>query len=781
MVDSGRYAPRVRQACRPCAIKKLKCTDTKPCRRCRAKNISCDYDQSPEPAQHQAPDAVEIEDVDGDVLLSEETDLGQASATAEMGWPQVPEEDGTHAEIAACSVSADVGCGHMDQSGIPGPVIEYGLTLSEMETLSTSNDVTFHDILGCAFDLPSFGDFIQPEPNIDFDGLDLPFLGDFITTPIAQSIDHSVSDSTALHSPAMLITTEAYEASQVRQGWIPGPNDINSETESLELPSTAGSDVLAMLRDKSSVLGKDNMTVGTRDKILVMIYSKTSKSIWARMSRTFELVDVLHGIILHALVHMQEKQLIPFMHLPSFNVNEQRPELLCALAAYGAVCWSSSTMRKFGYGLQELVRLSIHQKLEEECTSVRDLGVAQAYYIQLYLGFWSAISAKIEVAESSSMLGVTMIRRGKMLQAGEYQSPEEILALQGLSLKQKWMKWVKQESRIRLTYFAVLLDAGVSLARNINPLFAYSEMNGPVPASRRLWEAVTADEWYGILMHNTELELKWPYYAKRLLRQPQLIRGAQELIDTTAVTAVMLAGLWGLVYEYRQMELLHSENQDWNGFVLNSRYSDLVTLSDQMRSELSDLDRLDTQVTLFQELISLHLNAAYYEIANYAGRGTATEAQDAKPYVEWWHKGPQARRAMWHAGQIFRFVNMLNPGTLTDIPVIAIYHATEVLWVWGLMQRTQQPIPATDTMPKVILNDEESPEVMKFLRTSRGQPGISGSMGRFVPLTEPALIADFANDAIKTNWGTHIEPWTTSEVSRLIHGFSKIYRQRIAG
>jgi hypothetical protein len=182
-----------------------------------------------------------------------------------------------------------------------------------------------------------------------------------------------------------------------------------------------------------------------------------------------------------------------------------------------------------------------------------------------------------------------------------------------------------------------------------------------------------------------------------------------------------------------------------------------------------------------QELILLHLNAAYYEISAYSGRGTPEDAQAAKPYVEWWFRSQKARQAISHAGQIFRHARALQPGTLTDISVIALYHATETMWVWGLLQRTESlAANASSEASLVALDGDENPTVTKFLRLSRGQPGVTTLQDRFIPLVEPALVSDLANDIIKANWGAQTQPWTTCEVSRLVQGYSKICRQRFA-
>lgn len=406
--------------------------------------------------------------------------------------------------------------------------------------------------------------------------------------------------------------------------------------------------------------------------------------------------------------------------------------------------------------------------------------MAQAYYIQLYLGFWSGISAKIEVAESSSMLGATILRRGKMFQAGNYQPPVAFLSLEGLSLQQQWSRWVTQESWKRLVYFAILLDAEVSLARKLNPLFTYSEIATPLPASSRLWEAATAEEWRDILMRDSQLRLNQAHALKRVLREPRLIQAERNIVDTSAAAAASLAGYWALVYEYRQMEALQSSVQDWNNFVLKSRHAELMSLLEQFKMELAEIDDLRTEIVLLQELVLLHLNVAYYDISAYSGRGTVEDAQAAKPYVQWWFESQQARHAVWHAGQIFRFTKSLGPGMLSDISVIALYHATETMWVWGLMKRTVDSRLDAGSTLSVVLDEDETSTVTRFLRLSRGQPGVTGSSTHFVPLIEPASVSDLANDIIKANWGAQIPPWTTSEVARLVQGFSEICRRTLA-
>ena len=382
------------------------------------------------------------------------------------------------------------------------------------------------------------------------------------------------------------------------------------------------------------------------------------------------------------------------------------------------------------------------------------------------------------MAESSSMLGVTVLRRGKRLRAEQYHPPEAILRLPGLSLQSKWLRWVEEESFKRLVYFAVTLDANVSLSRKINVLFHYSEIETPLPTASRLWNADTTAKWFEILREDTELSGTLPPPLCMVVRGLNLFTVNKAIADTSAAAVIFFAGFWALVQEYRQMDALFPDIQSWNDFVINSRYSDLISILERSKLELVDFDNLSPKALIIQELVSLHLNVSFYTLTNYAGRGNEEDAQSAVPYVQRWFQSPQSRLAIWHAGQVFRLTKLLEPGSLTDIYAIALYHAAVTLWIWSLVHKTQTADLFNTAGSRVVVDEEESGDVLRFFRGSRGLPGLTGESGRFVPLSVPAQIADLAKDIVLANWRAEPLPLTTEEVVRLMEGFSKVSRQR---
>ena len=120
---------------------------------------------------------------------------------------------------------------------------------------------------------------------------------------------------------------------------------------------------------------------------------------------------------------------------------------------------------------------------------------------------------------------------------------------------------------------------------------------------------------------------------------------------------------------------------------------------------------------------------------------------------------------------------MLPAGALADIYSIAIYHAGLILWIWGLLRRVQ-PVISLSNGFEVMIDGEETPEVMKFLKAGRCQPSLTDKSGQHLSLEDPAMVTDLAQDIIAANWGSEALPLTTEETFRFMQAFSRSTRQR---
>ena len=372
-----------------------------------------------------------------------------------------------------------------------------------------------------------------------------------------------------------------------------------------------------------------------------------------------------------------------------------------------------------------------------------------------------------------------MLRRGKRLRTDQYRLPKTFMSLPDTSLDQKWLTWVEQESFKRLVYFAISLDFHVGPARNLNALFSCHEIGTPLPSSTRLWNAAKAVDWLEVLMDDSALKIQQPLPLCQVMRQPHLLAACKELADHKLAATVYLAGCLSLVTEYWHMNGLVHDLQPMNDFVLKSRHAELSSVLEHFKAEFTDQDNYGPEVQTLQEWASLHLNVSFDDVSRYCGSGCEDDAQASAPYVQRWYQSPQSREAAWHAGQIFRAAKLLPVGALSDVYVIALYQAGVVLWVWGLLRKAQ-PVITDPNASRAVIDGEETPEVIRFLKTGRCQPCLTDNSGAVFSLDDSAVVPELAKDIITTSWDQEPMPWTTHEAFRFMKEFANVTRQRFS-
>ena len=768
--QNGRQSQRVHQACRLCAEKKLKCTDEKPCQRCNEKNLVCEYESAgnPSTAQRKPTDASEPHTAEAGLsagtLVGEEDSIIFDDTSTFQG-----EGFGGSGELISCRPSS------------PDPVFNLTRPIPPAD-----------NIPGSTMNLPVWGDFVHFDSDLALEDMDLSFLNEMSPSMLPSPPREPELAPTIEHA-TIAVGTEAYKHSSALAPWNPSKGDNHAvDEQDLVLPNNVNPSTHSPQFSAHQTIEKQEISVAARDQILAMILRNTSRAGSNRIVCSFPSIEVLSDLILHACIHMKGRQSCDFVHVPSINLNRQRPHLLCALIAYGATCSQALPVRKFGYALQETVRVAIdhlvskscsrvtyanYVQVEEEHSALRELGVAQAFYIQLHLGYYSGINRKIEMAEGNSMLGLTMLRRGKRLRTDQYCAPEALLNSSALSTEQKWLQWVEQESTKRLVYFAMSLDFHVAAARRINALFSCDEMGTPLPTCTDLWRAANAADWLTGLNISPTLKVQQPLPLNRVLRQPQLFAVCKAVTDLKFAAFAYLAGSWALIEDYWRMTALTPLSQHTNDFVLHARHTELLSTVERFRSELTDQSGHGAEIFMLQELVFLHLNVSYNHIVYYCGQGSEDDARTSTPYIEQWFDSPQSRTAIWHAAQVFRAAKQFSVCALADIYVIGLYQAAQILWVWSLLSRMQPPKETSDTF-SIILDDEETPQTMRFLKAGQGKPYLTDRSGIAFPLGHSAMIHDLAKDIISTNWTSVAMPLTTVETSRVLREFAKITRQR---
>lgn len=348
-----RSGQRVHQACRVCAAKKLKCTDQKPCKRCRQTGIACEYEQEP---------------VYSSSTVDHET-RGRARPEPEL-LDQLPNQLTPQSNVMPIP--------HPLQVEVFETNSEYGLlqtnsTAAPNESFTTdvqalgstpSQDSFMQNILDSTLTIPDFGNFIEMDPDLIMEDIDFSFLNNtgtqnFQPSPVSVPATTALGEST--NSPTTGVGIEAYRRSHVLKGWQPGKGENDElEHQNLILPHNVRSDSLNPSIKTSSIV-KKSLSLSMRDRILSMILRTASGQAAERIVGSFPSLGVLSDLIHLAFVRMNDLQAVPMIHMPSFELNEQRPELLGALIAYGSIQSSSPSVRAFGYAVQETVRMAINQ------------------------------------------------------------------------------------------------------------------------------------------------------------------------------------------------------------------------------------------------------------------------------------------------------------------------------------------------------------------------------------------------------------------------------------
>jgi hypothetical protein len=142
-------------------------------------------------------------------------------------------------------------------------------------------------------------------------------------------------------------------------------------------------------------------------------------------------------------------------------------------------------------------------------------------------------------------------------------------------------------------------------------------------------------------------------------------------------------------------------------------------------------------------MMSLHVSLD--DIQLFAGREGEDEARKIFPQVRAWTRDSDSRKAVWHAGQVFHHAKAFEKTRLRDFYAVATYHATLVLWVWGMVTSgssrqsgiatpvgtgmPQQPsLQGTFAMAKskakVVLDGPESKSTKAFVQLGHGTPGL---------------------------------------------------------
>jgi hypothetical protein len=263
-------------------------------------------------------------------------------------------------------------------------------------------------------------------------------------------------------------------------------------------------------------------------------------------------------------------------------------------------------------------------------------------------------------------------------------------------------------------------------------------------------------------------EGKRPPSLGDLLRDVNMLSANHQRLDVQFAISIFLHGFWGLIWEYRQMSSVYRSTAYSPGLsgnpnlLLNSRHQELCKLLQSFQLVTLDWhEMLSAQEGLVLNLLLMNLHVSLDDLQLFAGKEGEEQARRIYPVLQRWSESPEARRALWHAGQILKQAKLFPPGHLKNFYAIAVVQGALCLWTFGVVRKaTRRGVqPLATSYDLVYLDGDDSPHVHRYINFGQGRAVIRGPKTRdnSVPaaesmLEDPRSCMEIAQDTLRANF-----------------------------
>ncbi|KAI1810258.1 hypothetical protein GGS20DRAFT_568347 [Poronia punctata] len=806
-IDASPGSGRVSHACRACASARVKCEENKPCQRCQKKGLTCEYGDTQTGSvaavhlhrfsldAHQQSHTPSSSSPSQPLHYSPVTSQDQRGMPMPLETPQSTAHD-KRDDMVNTDVKPELGQvatpdGLPEHSHYPYGTAYTTNSMSSMPNMPNMTHMThmthqpFTDFLRDVLytqpvDSPrlaeahglavlDFCDDANYELNeLDFGMLDhwnLDGMGDRagITQAATPQTDDSSVDMTQMRRKLVEIWTQS------PWRWIPDKRDHGySEVGNLPLPyrDSASQQFQERHRPIDRVV-KDKLDASSRDKILALVLGTIqTSSMRNRVAASFPSAEIMDTLT-HIFLAAQLCSVSSWIHLGTFVLNNQWPEWLATAASAGATMTPVPTLRKFGFALQEAVRLALPGKFEENNTGIANLGLVQSLVLGQDVTLWSGNRRKMEIAECHLLIPITMMRYRGRFQRSSYPAIQLSESDHGEVLQEKWRSWYEAESWKRLAFHCYTRDAQTSMTTLMNPTMSYAELTLPLPEAKECWFARTASEWKQEYLARCAGQSRRPPCLGDLLRDANALASNYKRLDAQYAISIYLHAFWNLIYEWRQLSAVHRSNpfqssyQTGPNLILNSRHQELrKTLSNFQLVTADWHSSFSAQEALLLNLTSMNLHVSLDDLQLFAGKEGEEQARRVYPTLQQWSESTEARQAIWHGGQILRQAKMFPSGHLKQFYAVGVHHAALALWAYGVVTKATRNHSTSNMMQDTVYIDGlESTEVQRFIEFGQGRPTIRGvrcedGQGIEAPLDDPRSCMEIAQEVLRMNFNT---------------------------
>jgi hypothetical protein len=332
-----------------------------------------------------------------------------------------------------------------------------------------------------------------------------------------------------------------------------------------------------------------------------------------------------------------------WIHPYTFDSESSRPEFLTALVVAGCVCFGIPSVNKTGLVLHEIARISLRDLAERDNSVMQDLQFLQASMLWLDIGAFCGFKHKMQIAESSLQALVTALRRAGRFDDVRYPLIVPTTEDNGEQLDKKWHQWIQYESYKRLIYHLLDHDIYMTLINHRQPLLSYAELTLPLPASKSLWLAPSAEAWRLQMSKIPAGDSPRPS-LRSILQTESASLCLPPGVDVQIARNAYLHGLAAQSWEYTQQKTLLQEHGDpasqlWS----RSRHN---TLYQALQHSSFSLPNSQAVTCVLQRFLMMYLHVDLDTVTRFAGRCGEEAAHRAYKALLSWYQIKDARIAI---------------------------------------------------------------------------------------------------------------------------------------
>lgn len=263
------------------------------------------------------------------------------------------------------------------------------------------------------------------------------------------------------------------------------------------------------------------------------------------------------------------------------------------------------------------------------------------------------------------------------------------------------------------------------------------------------------------------------------LHDTTIVDDLHDECDVSLCYTALLHGFWGQIWAYLESCKFHltghnkpdSAHQLW----LTTQHRELCRDIETFQMSLSRGSKHSPDLFMTVELFLMILYVSPEELQRFAGKGGEEAAIQVIPSLEQWASTSQARKAVWHAGQVFRAAAQMPPAGLRDFLAIAVYFASLTLWTYSNLcpssSRNGSERPKSrlsnlqDTTSIAVVDGPETRETRAFISGHLDNPALTlvkslepiienlnGNDATTVRLTDPNAALKIARDLYRSNF-----------------------------